>query len=62
MGTTHGDSAAQPSAEMPRMLALGHALDFRTWRSLAEGQGLDHEKASLLMIGIMQGIARSYSE
>ncbi len=44
------------------MLALGHALDFRTWRSLAEGQGLDHEKASLLMIGIMQGIARSYSE
>jgi hypothetical protein len=29
--------------------ALGHAIDFWAWRSLTEGQGLDDEKAALLM-------------
>lgn len=40
------------------MAALGHALDFWTWRSLAEGQGLDDEKAALLMTEMVQGTAR----
>jgi AcrR family transcriptional regulator len=38
--------------------ALGHALDFWAWRSLREGQGLDDEKAALLMTEMVQGIAR----
>jgi len=40
------------------MAALGHALDFWAWRSLREGQGLDDEKAALLMTEMVQGIAR----
>jgi hypothetical protein len=38
--------------------ALGHAIDFWTWRSLTEGQGLDDEKAALLMTEMVQGIAK----
>jgi AcrR family transcriptional regulator len=40
------------------MAALGHAIDFWTWRSLTEGQGLDDEKAALLMTEMVQGIAK----
>jgi hypothetical protein len=39
------------------MAALGHAIDFWTWRSLAEGQGLDDEKAAILMTEMVQGVA-----
>jgi len=39
------------------MAALGHAIDFWTWRSLTEGQGLDDEKAALLMSDMVKGIA-----
>ncbi|OLC25192.1 MAG: hypothetical protein AUG06_11905 [Actinobacteria bacterium 13_1_20CM_2_65_11] len=39
------------------MAALGHALDFWAWRSLTEGQGLDDEKAALLMAEMVQGLA-----
>jgi AcrR family transcriptional regulator len=39
------------------MAALGHAIDFWTWRSLTEGQGLDDEKAALLMSEMVQAIA-----
>ncbi len=39
------------------MAALGHAIDFWTWRSLTEGQGLDDEKAALLMTEMVQGVA-----
>jgi AcrR family transcriptional regulator len=39
--------------------ALGHAIDFWAWRSLAEGQGLDDEKAALLMTDMIAGIARA---
>jgi AcrR family transcriptional regulator len=39
------------------MAALGHALDFWAWRSLAEGQGLDDEKAALLMTEMVRGVA-----
>jgi len=40
------------------MAALGHAIDFWSWRSLTEGQGLDDEKAALLMTEMVQGIAK----
>ena len=40
------------------LAALGHAIDFWTWRSLTEGQGLDDEKAALLMTEMVQGIAK----
>jgi len=40
------------------MAALGHAIDFWTWRSLTEGQGLDDEKAAILMAEMVQGIAK----
>jgi hypothetical protein len=39
------------------MAALGHAIDFWTWRSLSEGQGLDDEKASILMTEMVQSVA-----
>jgi AcrR family transcriptional regulator len=39
------------------MAALGHAIDFWAWRSLTEGQGLDDEKAALLMTEMVEGIA-----
>ncbi len=38
--------------------ALGHAIDFWTWRSLTEGQGLDDEKAALLMTEMVEGLTR----
>ncbi|TMD30358.1 MAG: TetR/AcrR family transcriptional regulator [Chloroflexi bacterium] len=41
------------------MAALGHAIDFWTWRSLTEGQGLDDEKAALLMTEMVQGIEKT---
>src|SRR5713101_2169271 len=40
------------------MAALGHAIDFWTWRSLTEGQGLDDEKAALLMTEMVQGLTK----
>ncbi len=38
--------------------ALGHAIDFWTWRSLTEGQGLDDEKAALLMTEMVEGLTK----
>jgi AcrR family transcriptional regulator len=42
--------------ELLRVLlaALGHALDFQTWRSLARQQGLDDEQAIELMVGMVR--------
>lgn len=40
------------------LAAIGHAIDFWTWRSLTEGQGLDDEEAALLMTEMVQGLAR----
>jgi AcrR family transcriptional regulator len=34
--------------------ALGHALDFQTWRSLARQQGLDDEQAVELMVKMVR--------
>src|SRR2546422_326095 len=36
--------------------ALGHAIDFWAWRSLADGQGLDDEKAAILMTEMVGGV------
>ena len=36
------------------LAALGHALDFQTWRSLARQQGLDDEQAIELMVGMVR--------
>jgi AcrR family transcriptional regulator len=38
--------------------ALGHAIDFWAWRSLTEGQGLDDEKAALLMTEMVEGLTK----
>ena len=40
------------------LAAIGHAIDFWAWRSLTESQGLDDEKAALLMTDMVVGIAR----
>ena len=39
--------------------ALGHALDFWTWRSLVGGQGLSDEEAVELMVGMVRTSAHS---
>jgi AcrR family transcriptional regulator len=47
----------QPHAQV--LAAIGHALDFRTWRSLVREQGLDDAQAVELMVGMVQCAARS---
>jgi AcrR family transcriptional regulator len=37
------------------LAAIGHALDFGTWRSLVRQQGLDDEQAAELMVGMVRG-------
>jgi AcrR family transcriptional regulator len=37
--------------------ALGHALDFQTWQSLARRQGLDDQDAAELMVALAQHAA-----
>ncbi len=37
--------------------ALGHALDFETWRSLVRRQGLDDGEAVALMVRLISGLA-----
>jgi AcrR family transcriptional regulator len=39
--------------------ALGHALDFQTWRSLARQQGLDDEQAVELMVKMVRCAMRN---
>jgi AcrR family transcriptional regulator len=36
------------------LAAIGHALDFSTWRSLARNQGLDDPDAIELMLGLVE--------
>jgi AcrR family transcriptional regulator len=36
------------------LAALGHALDFQTWRSLVRQQGLDDEQAVEVMVGMVR--------
>ncbi|TMF52104.1 MAG: TetR/AcrR family transcriptional regulator [Chloroflexi bacterium] len=40
------------------LAAIGHAIDFWAWRSLTESQGLDDEKAAILMTEMVGGVAR----
>ncbi len=40
------------------LAALGHALDFRTWRSLVHEQGLTDEQAIELMVGMVRSLMR----
>lgn len=49
-------AAWEVSAPKLRLLeaALGHALDFQTWRSLARQQGLEDEQAIDLMVGMVR--------
>ena len=41
------------------LAALGHALDFRTWRSLVHEQGLTDEEAIELMVGMVRSLMRN---
>ena len=52
------ECALDGNAQRQRGNELGHAIDFWAWRSLTEGQGLDDEKAALLMTEMVQGMAR----
>jgi hypothetical protein len=36
------------------LAAIGFALDFQTWRTLARGQGLDEDQAVELMAGMLR--------
>lgn len=45
-----------PGAERPFRAAVGHALEFWTWRSLA-GQGLDPPEAARLMVRLIAAAA-----
>ncbi len=40
------------------LAALGHALDFRTWRSLVHERGLTDEQAIELMVGMVRSLMR----
>jgi AcrR family transcriptional regulator len=40
------------------LAALGHALDFRTWRSLVHERGLTDEEAIELMVGMVRSLLR----
>ena len=42
--------------ETELVAALGHALDFWTWHSLSNGQGLDDEEAAALMTQMVLGV------
>ena len=48
-------AAAQPDAPDPRLLraAIGHALAFSTWRSLALDQGLTDGEAAMMMAALV---------
>jgi AcrR family transcriptional regulator len=39
------------------LAALGHALDFQTWRSLVRQQGLNDEQAIEVMVGMVRYLA-----
>ena len=40
------------------LAALGHALDFQTWRSLVRERGLEDEQAIEVMVGMVRCIVR----
>ena len=36
--------------------AIGHAVEFETWRSLVRGQGLSHEQAADAMLRLVEAV------
>ena len=49
--------------ELKRLLgALGHALEFWTWRSLVREQGLTEEEAIELMVGMVRCAMRDQED
>lgn len=48
---------AAPTPRPLLLAAIGHALDFETWRSLARRQGLADEQAVELMVDFITGLA-----
>jgi hypothetical protein len=49
MRTLHSAWRSSQATDKLRTAALGHALDFNTWRSLVRGQGLSDDEAAALM-------------
>jgi hypothetical protein len=52
----HGWSVAK-NREAAMRAALGHALDFWTWKSLTGDQGLSDDEAAALMTQMVQSVA-----
>ena len=54
-------AAGRPNAPQPRLLraALGHALAFTTWRSLALDQGLSDVESAAMMAALVSGTAET---
>jgi len=50
------------SRQAALLTALTHAIDFLSWRSLTEHQGLDDEEAARLMTDMVSGVARTGSD
>jgi AcrR family transcriptional regulator len=50
-----GWEARSPEQRELLLGALGHALDFQTWRSLVRQQGLDEDRAAELMVEMVRG-------
>jgi hypothetical protein len=53
----HG-TGEQCEARQGAQVALGHALDFWTWRSLVHERGLTEEEAIELMVGMVSCLMR----
>ncbi len=54
---SHGWGARGGRREL-LLAAIGHALDFAAWRSLARGQGLDDGRAVEVMVSMVRCVAR----
>ena len=51
-------SAGRDNRKILMVPALGHALDFLTWRSLVHKRGLTDEEAIELMVGMLRSSMR----
>lgn len=54
-------AAAWPRPSNPRMVraAMGHALGFPTWQSLAREQGLTDQESAEMVLSLLNGLERS---
>lgn len=64
-GVLHADLAAgwgePPDARVLVWAAVGHAIDFETWRSLVRRQGLTSAQAVDLMVYLVSALAREHA-